>query len=108
MASWFEGVSILRSWKTGNKTLWLAPFGTLAKETEADVRVRRISPSHVTFVYKLSEETIDIELAGAQFEVTDEAPVEVQVEEVPIGQFTRFLRILCPDGSVAVIGEYSV
>ena len=68
------------------------------------MRVRRISPSHVAFVFKLSEETMDIELAGAQFEVTNEAPLE----EMPSGQFTRFLRITAPDGSVAVIGEYSV
>ena len=71
MASWFEGVSILRSWKTGNKTLWLAPFGASDKGMGLDVRVRSISPSHVTFVFRHSEETVDVNIAGARFEVAD-------------------------------------
>jgi hypothetical protein len=103
MASWFEGLSILRNWKAENKLLWLVPFGTSGKGIGVDVQVRRVFPSHVTFVFKLSGETMDMAIAGAEVEVTDQSPLE----EVPTGQFTRFLRISRPDGSIAVIGEYS-
>ena len=103
MASWFEGVSILRSWKTGNKTLWLVPFGTSDKGAGLDVRVRAISPSHVTFVFRLSDQTVDVKIAGARFEVTEEAPLE----DMPTGRFSRIVQIFSPDGSAALIGEYS-
>ncbi|MGC2211400.1 MAG: hypothetical protein WA532_14940 [Candidatus Korobacteraceae bacterium] len=103
MASWFEGVSILRNWKTRNKTLWLAPFGTSDKGVGLDVRVRSISPSQVTFVFMESEETVDVKIAGARFEITDDAPIE----DMPTGRFSRCVQIFSSDGSAAVIGEYS-
>ena len=102
MASWFEGVSILRSWKSGNNPLCLVPFGTSDKGVGIDVRVRDVSPSHVTFVLKLGDETVDVKIAGARFEVTDDAPLEV-----PAGRFSRFMQIFSPDDSATVIGEYS-
>jgi hypothetical protein len=91
-----EGLEILKNWQTKESTVLLSGVAQLERLYDVPVRVSAVTPSPIVLSRIASDESVTVELAGAEFSILSGVPTSVLIVS---------LDIKLPDGKSVVLSE---